>query len=965
MHVLRSSRSMTATSTTGGVATSGPAVLDAGTQFRQYELISELGRGGMGVVYAARDTRLGRRVAIKVLRHTERHVVERFLAEARATAACTHENIVVIHEVDEHEGMPYMVLEFLEGRTLRDVIDSEAPLLPRRAIDLMLPIARALVRAHELGIIHRDLKPENVFVTRSGQLKVLDFGIAKALGTSEAHRAGVIAGNGNLTQDHGLVGTPAYMSPEQMSAGEADQRTDLWACGIILFELLTATHPINAESLQELLLNAASDDPMPSLGDVAEGLPGPLVQLVDACLRKPMEERIPNATVLVDSLERLQRGRGKRAPGAIVPYPGLVAFQEDDAERFFGRSRDIERMLAQLRERAITGVVGPSGAGKSSFVRAGVGPALKQAGRWDVVSFRPGRHPMTELANVALAVAGNRSASNQERHTLRQRICDEPGLFGALLRKRARGMRGRLLLFVDQFEELYTLTSEPAKRSLFLSALAGVADFSSEPLRVLISIRSDFLDRVAEDARFMDELSRGLVFLGPPDRADLREALVSPLELAGYRFETPDMVDAILDALGDRPGALPLLQFAAARLWEQRDEARRVITETSFEAIGGISGALSSHADDVLARMDSRARHLTRELFRALVTPERTRAIVERTDLAHIGEAGEVDRVVDDLVAARLLVVQQRDEGGSTVEIVHESLIARWPALQRWLDEDRDDAELVVRVVAAAKQWDAQGRSPDLLWRGEVIEDAARRDRERPQQLAGRERAFLDAGIALARRSRRRKRFAVIGTIVALAAISIAVTIAVVVIGRAEQAATAAEQEAVAARGRAEHERANADQARRTAEAKNIELEAALADKRVAETGRDTALEDAKRTREETAQRLEAQAGTFVSRIKQAQQDKIAAQVEAVRQARSAAERSSALGQLERLLEQRDQDIKKKQAEVARAQAAAAKARAALDEVNRQLQRTLASETARIKQLEAQIKDLKLSTHLK
>ncbi|HEY5948281.1 MAG TPA: serine/threonine-protein kinase, partial [Kofleriaceae bacterium] len=155
------------------------AHFEAGTRIHQYELIRELGRGGMGMVWAARDTKLGRRVAIKFLLDASRAVADRFLTEARATAQCSHDNIVIIHEVDEIEGMPYMVLEFLEGQTLRDVVNGAgagAGLPPSRVVEIALPIARALARAHELGIVHRDLKPENVFVTTAGQVKVLDFG---------------------------------------------------------------------------------------------------------------------------------------------------------------------------------------------------------------------------------------------------------------------------------------------------------------------------------------------------------------------------------------------------------------------------------------------------------------------------------------------------------------------------------------------------------------------------------------------------------------------------------------------------------------------------------------------------------------------------------------------------------------------------------------------------------------------
>ncbi|MBA3499657.1 MAG: serine/threonine protein kinase, partial [Deltaproteobacteria bacterium] len=195
----------------------------------------------MGIVYAARDLKLGRRVAMKFLRAGTREVVDRFLIEARATAQCNHDNIVIIYEVDEYEGVPFMVLEYLEGQQLRDLMggfSSGNKLPPSRVVELALPIARALERAHALGVAHRDLKPENVIVTSGGQVKVLDFGIAKAMrGENErpSRQDLSLAAQGamTLTREGAFVGTLPYMSPEQAGVDDVDHRTDLWALGVI------------------------------------------------------------------------------------------------------------------------------------------------------------------------------------------------------------------------------------------------------------------------------------------------------------------------------------------------------------------------------------------------------------------------------------------------------------------------------------------------------------------------------------------------------------------------------------------------------------------------------------------------------------------------------------------------------------------------------------------------------------
>jgi serine/threonine protein kinase len=827
--------------------------LEEGARIHQYELIRELGRGGMGVVWAARDTKLGRRVAIKFLLDASRAVADRFLTEARATAQCNHDNIVIIHEVDEVEGMPYMVLEFLEGQPMRDLMGTfnAGPRMPAsRVVELMLPVARALERAHELGIVHRDLKPENVFVTNAGTVKVLDFGIAKAVtGTREATpQIGDLASMSlNLTREGTLVGTLPYMSPEQMGVGDVDHRTDIWATGIMMWELLAGRHPIEPLTTEALISNAISDEAMPPVRDTVHDIHDGIASIVDSCLRKRIAERIPTAKDLVRRLEEMLPGRaGRQLAEGESPYPGLTAFQESDADRFFGRSRDIARMTARVREYPITGIVGPSGVGKSSFVRAGVGPALKASGeRWDVVTLRPGRQPLAALASVVQRLTTRSAPDVQqqigEHHQLMHRLRVEPGFVGTLLRARARQTNGQILLFIDQFEELYTLVPDPDERRAFTAALAGVADDTAAPLRVVVSMRSDFLDRIAEDPRFMEELSRGLVFLQPPDRNGLREALVAPIDMVGYRFESAAMIEDMLDALAGAPGALPLLQFAAGKLWDARDRQRRLLTVQSYNAIGGISGALATHADDVVAQMNDRQQKLTQRIFRRLVTPERTRAIVELADLYQLaGDQAEVARTIDQLVAARLLVVQTRgDAGGGSVEIVHESLIDRWPTLRRWLDEDQEDAAFMSQLQSAAKQWEAKHRAAGLLWRGDAMEEARRWYNQRQRELPPREQAFLTAVFALARRSKRAKRAALVATFVVLGGVAAAASVGLVMIRAAEQQASDNAKQATENAARAEHEAQVAKQALEEREKKERERLAAEEKQKAAEADKE------------------------------------------------------------------------------------------------------------------------------
>ena len=790
-----------------------------GARIDHYEIVRELGAGGMGTVYIARDTKLGRRVAIKFLQTSHPELTQRFLIEARATARCSHENIVVIHEVGEFNGSPFMVLEFLKGQPLNELTEGGQRFPAARAVELMVPVVRALVCAHEQGIVHRDLKPDNIFITNSGTIKVLDFGIAKVLQSDGASAPvqtsgavvlpsaddDVTGGNTNLTRSGTIMGTMKFMSPEQWGIGiEIDHRTDIWAMGILLYQLMAGQHPLHPLEGHQLLVTAMLDQPMPKLREACPDVPPGLADIVDRCLLKEKEERYATADRLLKALEAFLPGRFTRELRIDeTPYAGLSAFQEGDADRFFGRSGEIAAMVTRIRDQPMMAVVGSSGVGKSSFVRAGVLPGLKQSGEpWKSIVIRPGRYPLAALASVLSPMVGSSASvadDVSEQEELVRRLYHEPGYLGTVMRSHARKAGEKILIFVDQFEELYTLISDHRERTAFTTCLTALADDATSPLRVVLSIRSDFLDRVPEDQYFMAELAQGLFFLTPPNRDGLRDALVQPAEMAGFTFESGDIVEQMLDHLETTPGALPLLQFAASKLWETRDAGRKLLTKHSYQELGGIAGALASHADSVVSDLAPQTQTLARAVLLALITPERTRAIVSVRELKELSrESGEIQSLVDHLVQARLLVVQTSDDPsvGSSVEIVHESLIHSWPMLKRWLDDNQDDAVFLDQLRTAANQWQAKSRDSGLLWRGETMEEAKLWFRRYRGELPKLHQEFLNAVFSLAARGLRRRRFAAVGTIVFLLALIFVGAIALLQIrdakGKAEKNAVAA-----------------------------------------------------------------------------------------------------------------------------------------------------------------------------
>ncbi|MGO9123439.1 MAG: protein kinase domain-containing protein [Terriglobales bacterium] len=278
--------------------------LPSGTKLGPYEIIAALGVGGMGEVYRARDSRLGREVAIKVLpssfsRDPER--LRRFEQEARAASALNHPNILTVYDVGMHDGAPYLVTELLEGANLRDRLHDGA-LPPRKAIDCAVQIAQGLAAAHDKGIVHRDLKPENVFVCRDGRAKILDFGLAKLTAPEAGDATATKLELDHQTEAGVVMGTAGYMSPEQVRGEKADPRSDIFSFGAVLYETLSGQRAFGGQSSADRASAILKEDP-PDLLTGARNIPAALDRVVRHCLEKDPENRFQSARDLAFHLE--------------------------------------------------------------------------------------------------------------------------------------------------------------------------------------------------------------------------------------------------------------------------------------------------------------------------------------------------------------------------------------------------------------------------------------------------------------------------------------------------------------------------------------------------------------------------------------------------------------------------------------------------------------------------------------
>jgi WD40 repeat protein/serine/threonine protein kinase len=404
---------------------------------------------------------------------------------------------------------------------------------------------------------------------------------------------------------------------------------------------------------------------------------------------------------------------GTADAAARSPYPGLAAFTAADRASFVGREREVEDAINRLHRQRVLAVVGPSGAGKTSFLAAGVIPALPAG--WTATLLRPGDDPLPALT-AALA--------------------PRPGVH---------------VIVVDQAEELITLAA-PEPRAAFAAALA--AAWTSSAIRVVIGVRDDFLCRLDELPAFRGALGRAVQILGVPDRDELERIVALPARRHDHTFDDGLARDLAAEVAG-RPGALPLLAFAAAALWDQRDRHFQRLTRAAYDRIGGVVGALVRHADGVVDALPVADRRLVRRAFGRLLGADGTRTVIARDALIAALAAPSAAAVVDQLIAARL-IASRDDDAGDRLEIVHEALATTWPRLAAWRRDDAQAIHLHAQLAAAARAWDERGRRDGQLWRGDALDELRRHQGE--LALTATEQAFAAASLAAAAAARRRRR---------------------------------------------------------------------------------------------------------------------------------------------------------------------------------------------------------------
>jgi WD40 repeat protein len=695
----------------------------------------------MGDVWLARDVKLQVDVALKAVqseRLSDPLALERLRAEVRSARAVASPHVCRVYDLVEADGAEYVSMEYVDGATLRHVLATRSPLDLSEAREIALQLLAGLAAIHDAGLVHRDVKPDNVMLTRAGRVVLMDFGIAKA-----------IASGGTV------AGTPAYWAPEQAAGAPADPRADVFAAGIVLAEMVAPGGVRDAEARKALWLDLRSEPP--ELPDT------PWSQPVRKAVAKDPTQRYSSAQALARALEDVAH----RVTGieGTQPYPGLSSFTEAQAEYFFGREAEVEGVWKRLTQRHLLAIVGPSGAGKSSFLCAGLLPAKSE--RWAHLICTPGTAPFIALGQaLASEVSGDTDA-------VRQMVRFDDADIAVGLFRRWRSTYAEALVVVDQFEELFTLSPPEvqARFAILLSRLALEAD-----VHVLLAMRDDFLLRCQEHEG-LRPIFEGLVPLGALTGESLRRALVQPALKCGYRFEDESLVAGMLKAVEGERGALPLLAFAAASLWDRRDRDQGLLTHAGHDAIGGVAGALAQHAEATLDRVGADRLGLVRELFRNLVTAQGTRDVRDVAELLTVfpeSQRADAESVLKTLIDARLLTsyeagaAEPRERSGHRVEVVHESLLTAWPRLVRWRTEDEGGAQLRGQLRQAARLWEEKGKPEDLLWTGTSFQEYQVWRVRYPGGLSELEESFGRAMAVRAGRRRRMRRLAVAAGFVVL-----------------------------------------------------------------------------------------------------------------------------------------------------------------------------------------------------
>ncbi len=724
----------------------------SGQTIKGYEIRERIGLGTFGGVYRAYQPAIGRDVAIKVILPTYANhadFIRRFEAEAQLIARLEHPHIVPLFDYWREPDRAFLVMRLLPI-SLRAVLRRH-PLTLDEAVRLVDQLSSALAMFHRQGIVHRDIKPDNILLDRNGNAYLSDFGLAKVMWED----------NGDEPEE-GITGSPAYMAPEQIKNEAITSQTDLYALGVVIYEMLTGHHPFPERSISSLIRRHLLD-PLPVLGvRQPEEVPEAINMVIQRATEKDPALRYGNVQALTAGLREALTGQRDTLSTTEVdvddlknPYKGLRSFDEADAADFFGREILVEQLVHRLShsrtgQKRFLAVVGPSGSGKSSLVKAGLIPALRQGAmsgsdRWFYVTMLPSDQPIRELAVALLSVASQLIPGLVDQ--LRKNV----GALSVVAEQILGEGTGELVLVIDQFEETFTLTQDEAERVQFLALLRTAVENAKSRVRVIVTLRADFYDRPLLYSDFGELIQARTQVVLPLHADELERAIVAPADSVGVHVES-NLSAAIIADVRQEPGALPLLQYTLTEIFERRQGLS--MTLEAYRSIGGVVGALARRAEEVYDTLGLEQKLLVRQIFLRLVTlgegAEDVRRRALRSELASIVRDNAIlQEILDVFGKHRLLSFDHVPETREpTVEVAHEALLRAWTRLRQWLDASREDVRQQRRLARLATEWADAQYDRSYLLRGMQLQQFEYWLSEANIALTEAEQRFVDASVA-------------------------------------------------------------------------------------------------------------------------------------------------------------------------------------------------------------------------
>jgi serine/threonine protein kinase/WD40 repeat protein len=725
-----------------------------GSIIKSYEIKKLLGTGGFGAVYLAQQPAVERDVAIKLIlpQYANRpEFIRRFEIEAQTIARLEHPHIVPLYDFWREPEGAFLVMRYLRGGSLRKFTKELLPL--KDLCEIIDQISAALTYSHRHNVIHSDIKTDNIFTDDEGNFYLGDFGIAQSAKTL-------------MDGQSGFYGTPSYLSPEQIRGEFLTPASDIYSLGIVVYELLTGVRPF-FDFMPAAVIHKQLHEPLPDLQLLRPELPDALNPVLKKATAKRDNERYENALAFAHAFRDAvgetepQEAQAAQQPQAGIttslpkanPFKGLHAFQQADYRDFFGREALIDtlyrRVDEMIVEEAFLAVVGPSGSGKSSVVKAGLLPRIQRENTgsytWYTTEMTPGSQPFAELAAALLSIA------THSLPDLAQRLKAPDADLVAVVQQLVPSEQTGVVLLIDQFEELFTLVADEDERLRFIDLITRAVGMPGSRLKIIITLRADFYDMPLRYPALGRLMYQHTELVLPLVAEEVGEAIRNPAANVGCVVEEI-LIDRIVEEMARQPGALPLLQYTLRELYERREG--RVITLKSYEALGGISGALATTADTLYKQYDHDGQRAMRQLFLRLVTTtsegKDTRRRVPQADLLSLGNGHDVMQgIINDCGRARLLTFDHDPTTRSaTVEIAHEALLSGWQRLRHWLDEARAVMRLHQSLQIASEEWAQNSYNRSYLARGVRLAQFEELAINSDLGLDDQERAFLEASLA-------------------------------------------------------------------------------------------------------------------------------------------------------------------------------------------------------------------------